>query len=49
MGRGLGLVMALTELSHYVSNHGLWKQGATKMLDMQIVNLGMGSYLLITP
>ena len=32
-----------------VSAHGFWKRGTTTMFDIQIVNLGAGSYLHMTP
>ena len=32
-----------------VSAHRLWKRGTTVMFDIQIVNLGAGSYLRMTP
>ena len=44
-----GQVEVPAELRAYVSSHGFWKWGNTTMFDIRIVNLGVGSYLRMTP
>ena len=49
LARRLGQVQVPAESMANVSPHGFWKQGTTTMLDIQIVNLDVGSYLHMTP
>ena len=42
-------VQVTAELRADASAHGLWKRGITAMFDIQIVNLGAGSYLRMMP
>ena len=49
LARRPGQLEVPTELRVDVSAHRLWKRGTTVMFDIQIVNLGDGSYLRMTP
>ena len=44
-----GQVQVPAESRADVNAHGFWKQGTTKIFDIQIVNLDAGSYLRTTP
>ena len=47
--RSPGQVAVPAESMAGVSTQGFWRQGTTAMFDIQIVNLDMGFYLLMTP
>ena len=44
-----GQVVVPAESRADVSAHSFWKRGTTAMFDIQFFNLGVGSYLYMTP